>query len=190
MKRSKSSMAAIATFLVVSGCGGGGGTPGPGGFGSTLASDYTSLVAQYGSAGLTDQSALDSRTDRVRYQGAMNIFYSDRAYLGEMNATVDFAADTLSGTGRNFSRYDATVTSTSTGTGVSGDVSLNGALTGMNDSIGDGIAGSATGRVDGRTIDMGLRGHFATTNATALYLYMDDNTSSGAGGVGVGVVNP
>ena len=102
--------------------------------------------------------------------------------------TVDFSADTVSGSAGNFYSYGGTFSPTAPnplGPSVAGSLSFDGSLTGTNESagVGGGIDGTFSGTVDGITETAGgLSGMIMGDSREGIILYL-----SGENLIGVGI---
>lgn len=175
----KKSLCAVGLVLV-SACGGG----------MTSTSGLEGYAAQFANLSALDTTLFTPEanlpTTSANYSGVANISVggsatSLNAYLGELNVSVDFAGDTLSGSIDNFANY----TGGSVTTPVDGMVTIsNGNLTGNNTGIGDGLTAEADGTIDGHSVDMDVEGHFFDSTGDGLALYFD-GAAFGDGGVGL-----
>ncbi len=180
----------LISALTLSACGGGGGGGG-GGLGSGVSlTDFANINASTNLNELTSDATVNGSSDTLSYSGFVNIGPDTGGatlvgFVGEMNVSVNFSSDAISGSAQNFGEYTATTTGNLPA--VSGSLAINGSLTGSNDSgLGDGMSGTAVGTVGGYAFDMTFDGNVlgATRDGVAMYF---DNTGDLGGGVGIAV---
>ena len=135
---------------------------------------------------------MNSASGSANYDGIINVGASSGGslvgYLGQLDVTVDFSADTVSGSAGNFYSYGGTFSPTAPnplGPSVAGSLSFDGSLTGTNESagVGGGIDGTFSGTVDGITETAGgLSGMIMGDSREGVILYL-----SGTNLIGVAI---
>jgi len=178
----------VLSALVLSACGGGGG----GGFGSGVSlNDFASINSSTNLNELTADATVNGASDTLNYSGFVNIGPDTGGttlvgFVGEMNVSVNFSSDAVSGSAQNFGEYTAATTSGNL-PAVSGSLNINGSLTGMNDDgLGDGMTGTAAGTVGGYVFDMTFDGNVLGATRDGVVMYFDNIADLG-GGVGIAV---
>ena len=179
----------LISALALSACGGGGGG---GGLGSGVSlTDFANINASTNLNELTPNATVNGTSDTLSYTGFVNIGpdtggASLVGFVGELDVSVNFASDAVSGSAQNFGEYTS-ATATGNLPGVSGSLAINGSLTGSNDSgLGDGMTGTAIGTVGGYAFDMTFDGNVLGASRDGVALYFD-NTGDLGGGVGIAV---